>query len=81
MDNHGEPEHSLPRELDEAGRPGDRTFSGSTGEEDHRGHDGDSERRDVRRKFRERHRDRETDTGVELCQGVFVLSHGAHDDR
>lgn len=52
MDNHGAFERSLPWELDEIGRPGDRAIPGPTSEKDHGGHDGDPERRDVYREFR-----------------------------
>lgn len=82
MDNHGEFEYPLPGELDEVGRPGDRAFPGSVGEKDHRGHDRDPKRGDVRGQLAgSRHGTTAPGIRVELCQSVLVLSHRVDHDR
>lgn len=80
MDNHGEFEYTLSGELDEVGRPGNRAFPGPVGEKDHRGHDRDPKRGDVR--GQPGHGTPATGrVRVELRQSVSVLSHRVDDHR
>lgn len=81
MDNHGEFEYTLSRELDEVGRPGNRAFPGSVGEKDHRGHDRGPKRRDVRRQLGSSHGTTGPGIRVELRQSVSVLSDRVDDHR